>query len=175
MIPKYIVAMSKEMGSPEILLLADDILTLEDETDRNQARDDLIMLIGQAADRRDMRNTFIDWVEEGGTVTLRDLFDFDSMLGGKHYWNDPDLAHRIDILDSARLHIRDRIIEFNEMVDICKLAVENGARFTEIAEGGVGSAFSFIERREPDLGMADLRRYDVAMTVPAVEHLAEPG
>ena len=175
MIPKYIVAMSKEMGCPEILLLADDILTLEDEADRDQARDDLIMLIGQAADHRDMRNVFLDWVEEGGTVTLRDLFDFDGMLGGKNYWNDPDLAHRIDILDSTALHIRDRIVELGEMDDICKLAVENGARFTEIAEGGVEHAFSFIETREDELGMADLRRYDVAMTVPAVEPLAEPG
>jgi hypothetical protein len=175
MIENYIVNMARQMGSTGILLLADDIQQLEDASDRRQAMNDLIMLIGQSAHDRIFRNVFLDWVEEGSTVTLRDLFDFDGLDDGQGYWDNPDLAHRIDILDSAALHIRDRLTEFNDMEDLCKLAIENGASFTEIAEGGVERAFSFVERQEPYLNMADLRRYDVAMTAPVVEHLEEPS
>ena len=176
MIKRYIVDMARQMDCTEIILLADDIQQLDDATDRVQATDDLVMLIGQAADDRVMRNVFLDWAEEGGTLVLRDLFDSGNILGGRNYWNDPNLAHRIDILDSAALHIQGYMDELSRMPDICKLAVENGASYTDIS--GFDSderAFIFIRQNEEHLSLADLRRYDVSMTVQTSDHLPAPG
>ncbi len=168
---KYLIETSVKMACPQIILLADDIRQLEDEREISQGIADLELLVKQAERDREFRNVFLDWAEEGGTVVLRDLFDFDGLEGGLSYWNDLNAANRIDRLDSAALHIRDHMDDLERMGDICKLAVENGASYTMIADGeSVDLAFEYISQIEEHLSMADLRRYDMAMTYrPEVE------
>jgi hypothetical protein len=166
-ISQDLVRYARNLKDVTSLLLVDDIFQnfkRDDGDTSKQGLKDIAMMTRQASNDPDYRRRLMAWLDdETSTVELRGLFA-EALGDGKTYWNDKNVSHRIDIIDSASLHVREHIIQFNEMEDVKKLAVEHGGSFAHVlAQDDITSIHRFCESRYDFMSFDDIRRYDTAL------------
>jgi hypothetical protein len=160
-----VVKAAHRIGCVEMLLLVDDLLEEQDEATAHMATFDLANMVQKSISDRAYRARFKDWLNNDGaasTVELRELMA-ELVDDGRTYWNDDKLMSRIDILDSASLHIEENAERLRDMEDIRQLAVEYGARFADIAEDeDLSRSYAWCADKQDIMSGADLGRYDEA-------------
>jgi len=164
MITRDVIRAARNMRSVTPLLIADDLYLEQDRKTARQGILDLMMMIDLALRDRGYRENLQAWLGgETSTIELRELFA-GALNDGKTYWNDEDVAHRIDILDSASLHVKDHVFEISYMEDIRQLAIEFGARFSVIKEDkDLSKSYAWCGGEQDNMDLSALRRLDEAL------------
>ena len=156
-----LVQYCRKLGTVKPLLIMDYIRETNHVRD---AQDVLVILCGitrMAINDEDYRVHLNMWLNGESDFAALQVLVADSLEDRRNYHNNKQIAHQIDVIDSAWPHVDEHEKHLTRMEGIRQFAVKWGARFSDVCvDHDLSHSNAFCKARQDMMDPDDLDRLD---------------